>query len=414
MELMENKRQQQRPIKTELMLFFIIVALTGFGAGMSDNTISNFFKDAYNVTAVQRGFLEFPREFPGILLFLIVAITSAFGDVRLAIVAQSLTALGALILGLFTPPFALMVVFLFINSMGMHLYMPLQDSIGMSIIGQENLGRRMGQYNGIRTACMMLASVLIFFGFRTGFFSFQTQLKLPFIIATAAFIGVALLYFTLYTKYRVYGEARKKHIQIIIKKEYRFYYILAVLYGVQKQIMFVFGPWVLIEILSKQADTLALLGIMSSFLGVFLLPAIGRWLDRFGPKKLLLIEGSLFVLVYTTYGLLSGGFTRGTIAKAGIPVLFTCGLFVFDRLTMQLGMVRTAYLRSIATDPADITPTLSTGMSMDHVVSIICAYLGGITWSSFGPQYVFFIAATLSLLNVAVALRIKPAVKAAP
>ena len=49
-----------------------------------------------------------------------------------------------------------------------------------------------------------------------------------------------------------------------VKKEYTFYYILAVLHGVQKQIMIVFGPWVLIDILGRQADTMALLGIISS------------------------------------------------------------------------------------------------------------------------------------------------------
>ncbi|MDR0468376.1 MAG: MFS transporter, partial [Peptococcaceae bacterium] len=128
---------------------------------------------------------------------------------------------------------------------------------------------------------------------------------------------------------------------------------------------------------------------------------------RFGTKAILIVEGCIFVLVYSTYGILSSGFTNGSIALTGFPMLFTCGLFIFDRLTMQLNMVRTAYLRSIATDPADITPTLSTGISMDHVVSIICAYLGGLAWNSFGPQYVFYIAASLSLLNIFAALLIK-------
>ena len=403
------KGRRHAPIKIELMIFFAIVALTGLGMGLSDSVMSNYFKDAYNVTAVQRGFLEFPREFPGILCFLAVAVTSALGDVRLAIIAQALCAGGIIILGLFTPTFAVMCVFLFINSLGMHLYIPLQDSIGMSIIGKEDLGTRMGQYNAVRTAFSMGASVLVFIGFRAGFFSLKTQVKLPFLLGAAAILGVMLLYILLHTKYRVSGEARKKRVEIILKKEYKFYYILAVLHGVQKQIMIVFGPWVLIEILSRQADTLALLGIISSFLGIFFLQAVGRWIDRFGPKKLFLAEGCTFVLVYTAYGLLSSGFATGALGKSGLPVFCAFALFIFDRLTMQLSMVRAAYLRSIAVDPADITPTLSTGMSMDHVVSITCAYLGGLAWNNFGPQYVFFIAASLSFLNVAVALRMKPA-----
>ena len=406
--------EPQNPLKKELLIFFIIVALTGFGMGMSDSVMANFFKDAYHVDAATRGFLEFPRELPGILCFLIVAFTSSFGDVRLAIVAQLLTAAGALVLGLFTPSFAMMVLFLFINSMGMHIYIPLQDSIGMFIIGREDLGKRMGQYNGIRTAFAMMASVIIFFGFRSGVFNLKTPVKMPFIIATGSFLVITALYVLLYSKYRVFGEGRKQKVEIIFKKEYKFYYMLAVLHGVQKQIMFVFAPWVLIEILSREADTIALLTIISSFLGIFFLPAVGRWIDRFGTKKILLVEGCLFVVVYITYGLMSGGFTNGAIALTGIPVFFVCALFICDRLTMQLGMVRTAYLKSIAVNPADITPTLSTGLSMDHVVSILCAYLGGLAWNAYGPQYVFFVAAALSLLNVVVALLIKPTLTPAP
>ncbi|MCL2167465.1 MAG: MFS transporter, partial [Clostridiales bacterium] len=60
------------------------------------------------------------------------------------------------------------------------------------------------------------------------------------------------------------------------------------------------------------------------------------------------------------------------------------------------------------------TPTLSFGLSMDHVVAITCAYLGGVAWNLYGPQYVFYIAAVLSILNVIVAILIKPAPKAAP
>jgi len=64
------------------------------------------------------------------------------------------------------------------------------------------------------------------------------------------------------------------------------------------------------------------------------------------------------------------------------------------------------YLRSIALDKSEISPTLSTGMSIDHAISIICAFLGGLVWETWGPQYVFFLAAVLSLGNVVVAARL--------
>ena len=400
---------QSRPgkIKIELKIFFAIVALTGLAMGLSDSVISNFFKDAYNVTAAQRGFLEFPRELPGVLCFLFVAMAAGIGDVRLAIISQTLAMVGAVVLGLFTPAFGVMAIFIFIHSMGQHLYMPLQDGIGLSIIGKQDVGKRMGQYAGIRTAFAMIASLIILVGFRTGFFSFQTQIKLPFLLGTVGFIGIIALYILLLTKYKVQGEPRENKFKIILRKKYTIYYILTVMVGVHRQIMVVYGPWVLIEILSRGADTMALLGMIGAFVGIFMLPAIGRIADRFGPKIILLSEGILFIFVYIAFGFLSNAFISGSLLMTGIPVIIVCGLYIFERLTMQMGIARTMHLKAIAEDPADITPTLSMGLGMDHVVSIVCAYLGGLLWYNYGPEYVFYIAAVFSIVNVVAALKIK-------
>ena len=402
-----------RGISRELSLFFVIVAITGLSMGMSDSVISNYFKDAYDVTAAQRGFLELPREGPGVICLFIIAATSAIGDVRMAIVAKSLSVVGALVLGLFTPSFAVMSLFIFINSLGNHIYIPLQESIGMSIIGRENLGRRMGQYGGIRTAFMMLANIIIFIGFKAGVFSFKTRIKIPFLLGSAGFAVVVALYILLLTRYKTSGEVRKSKFQIILRKEYSLYYVIAVMTGVHRQIMMVFAPWVLIEILGQGADTLSLLGIIASFLGAFLLPMVGRWIDRYGTKVILLSEGLVFMCVYLVYGFISGKMTLGVMAKVGLPFFIITGLYILDRLSMQMSIVRAAYLRSIALDPADITPTLSAGLSMDHVVSIVCALYGGIYWTKFGPQVVFYTAAALSLVNITASLLIKPQPKAA-
>ena len=387
-------------------IYFLIIALAALGLGLSNNVISNYFKDAYNVTAYQRGLIEFPREMPGVIVILILASLSMFSDIRIAMVAQLLSIIGIGVLGFVTPTFAVMLVFIFINSAGMHMFMPLQDSIGMSLIGDESIGRKMGQYKGVSTGFTMVAGVLVFIGFRTGFFSFTSDIKWIFIIAACI---LALVLVLLLTLERVIGQPIKssKRVNFVFRKEYRYYYILVVMWGVQKQIMLVYGPWVLIDLLSKKADTLAVLSIVGAFIGIFFIPAVGRWLDRFGIKKLLYADALSFIVVYLAYGMLSAGFAGGRLATAGLPVLAAYALFVFDQMSTQMGMIRTIYLRSIAVSPLDITPTLSLGLSLDHIVSIICAYLGGIVWSRFGPQYIFFLAASLSLVNLYVAGRVK-------
>ena len=72
-----------------------------------------------------------------------------------------------------------------------------------------------------------------------------------------------------------------------------------------------------------------------------------------------------------------------------------------------MGIIRTIYLKSIAKDSADVTPTLSLGMMMDHMVSILVGITGGIAWVTFGSHYIFYAVAALSLVNLAVAILVK-------
>ncbi|MEA4869033.1 hypothetical protein SDC9_84400 [bioreactor metagenome] len=392
--------------KKDLFLFFAVVVAVNLAAGFSDGLLSNYFKEVYHTNGFQRGLIEFPRELPGVIVFFLVSSISFLGDITIAFLAQGIAAVGLMVLGLMTPSFAVMLVFLFTNSLGVHLYMPLRDSIGMSLSEPDKLGKRMGQFGGVSFAVLTVAGLIVFFLFRFGVFSFQSKTKWPFVIA-AVFYFVAML--LLVKLKRDVGQMRTKRekLKLIFRKEYKYYYLLAVVFGVQKQVMLVFGPWVLIETLGQRVDTIVLLGIIASTLGMFFMPQLGKWIDRFGVKKLLFADAFSFIFVYLCYGLLTQGFNSGALAKVGLPVLVTAALFVVDRLSSQMGIIRTIYLKSIALSDSDVTPTLSLAMMMDHVVSIIVGVTGGIAWVTFGSHYIFYTVAALSLVNLAVAILVK-------
>lgn len=395
---MENRKNSRK-------IYFIILALSALAAGMSNGVLSNYFKDAYDVTAYQRGLIEFPRETPGMIAILIIASLSFLSDIRIMVIAQILGFIGIATLGLFTLEFNIMLIFIFINSVGMHMSMPLRDSIGLSLMDSKKIGKKMGQYKGVTTAFTMVASLIVFIGFRTGIFSFTTKFKLIFIISGVLSLVVLILYLYLgkSMKQKVKSDKRFK---FVYRKDYKYYYVLTIMFGVQKQIMMVYGPWVLIDLLNKKADTLAILGIIGSFVGMFFIPALGKWIDKFGIKKLLYVDALSFIFVYIVYGILSSGFATGKLSLMGLPVFVAYGLFIVDKMSNQMGMIRTLYLRSILVELDDLTPTLSLGLSLDHFVSIICAYLGGVIWIAWGPQYIFFLAAALSFVNLFVARKV--------
>ena len=252
----------------------------------------------------------------------------------------------------------------------------------------------------------MVSGLAVFFLFRFGVFSLTSDIKWTFVVAAVFYLIAMFLFLKLR---RNVGQVRTKHekLKLVFHKEYKYYYLLAVAYGVQKQVMLVFGPWVLIETLGQQVDSIVLLGIIASTLGMFFMPQLGKWIDRFGVKKLLYADALSFIFVYLSYGLLTQHFNNGTLVKVGLPVLITSALFVVDRLSSQMGIIRVIYLKSIALQPSDVTPTLSLAMMMDHVVSIIVGVTGGIAWVTFGSHFIFYMVATLSLINLVVAILVK-------
>ena len=393
--------------KKALRLFSLAVICVAITAGFSSNIYTNYFKDAYNVTSIQRGFLEIPRESPGVMCMFVVAALSSLGDVTIAILAQLLMLAGLIVMGLMSPSYGAMMVFLFVASLGQHTFMPLNDSIAISLSEEGNVGKTLGRLKGYTTAVYLLAALAVFFGFKTGIFSFKTKTIVPFVISfiSAAFAALFLICMKKYMP-PVRQRRENKH-KLVLRKEYTPYYLVTLAYGCQKRMKLVFGPWVIADLLSQGADTLALLSIATHFAGMIMAPAIGRMLDRYGARRTLVAEGVYILMSFSAMGYLAGGFADGSFA-AGSPVMYAAfAVFVICNLFEQFTTAHAYLMRSIALDKSDITATLSVGLSVDHVIAIVSSAIFGIIWSYFGAQYVFYICAASAVAQIIAARAIK-------
>ena len=396
-----NAEQANRDSKRAILVYMVVVALLGLAMGISDNIYSNYFRDAFNVNAFQRGLIEVPRESPGVLGVLLLSGLAFLGNIKLGIIAQILTIVGLLAMGVLSPSFEVMLVFLFINSMGMHMFIPLYDGIGMSLAKKSEAGKILGKFNSVRVAFSMIAGLLVFWGFSVGFFSFTTPIIRPFIIAVVLLVIITVLLIYLL---RLVEDVKGKS-KLIFRKSYIKFYIMAFLFGGRKQIMFVFGPWVLIELLDFGADYMALLMVAGAIIGIFLLPLIGKLIDKFGTGRVLMAEAIGFLLIYLGYGVVSFGVANELFA--GFLILAVAvGVNIFDRAVANMGMVRSVYVRQIAEHDEDVTPTLAVGMSLDHIVGISSALLGGFIWHNWGPWYVFIFSSVLAVGNLIVSYSI--------
>ncbi len=386
-----------------ITIYLVAVSFIALACGFSDHILANYFKDAYNATAAQRGFIEIPREFPGVITVLVMALVARLGDIRIAALAQAVAMVGILTLAFWTPSFYTMTAVLFVFSMGIHLYLPLQDSLAVSIFSREkegNLGKHIGNSKAIYTAFALVAYLVVFIGFRYEVFSFTSNIIWIYVLSGICFAIAAVLLMYLHKEISSTIVSPPK---IIIRKEYTLYYLLAILHGVQKQTFIVFAPWVIIEILGEGADTISMLLIISSILGIFFMSFLGKCLDKFGIRKMLYADAWSFIIVYLLFAFIVYNLYVGNYATSGIAAIATFAIYVLDRMSSQMGFIRVVYLNNIAKDKSEVMPTVSFGMSLDHVVAITCSYISGIVWESFGPHIIFIFAASLSLVNLAVA-----------
>jgi len=278
----------------------------------------------------------------------------------------------------------------------------------MSLAEPDKIGQRVGQYASIKIGVGFLVGIMVFIGFRTGLFTFKSEIKLIFLIGAFAFFIASIIAIILMKTIKSdTSSITKNRVRLVFRKEYRYYYLLTILHGVQKQIAYVFGSWVIVDLLLKGADIMSLLIIASSFIGIFFMRKLGKWIDKFGIKKMMYLDALSFIVVYIIYGFVVWGVSSKILPQGSWPVMIIYALFVLDRLSMQMGIIKSVYLRSIAINSDEVTATLSTGTSLDHIVSILAAQVSGLIWITLGPQWVFFMAAFFSLGNLFVAWRIQ-------
>jgi len=62
-------------------------------------------------------------------------------------------------------------------------------------------------------------------------------------------------------------------------------------------------------------------------------------------------------------------------------------------------MANNVYVQLISSGREEITATLSTGISVNHIFSVIVALFGGWIWKTSGIETLFAISAALALIN---------------
>lgn len=385
---MKNVRIFGREIPGDLFIFMVISVLLGLVSAVESTSLANRLYDDLGFTIMQRTLAETPRELPGLLTVVIIGMLNSLGDVRIAAVANIVGGVGLLLFGMAPNQFSIVLICLVIYSTGQHLYIPLSNTIAMTFAKGKQFGQRLGQVQGLGSFAIIISTAVLYLLYK---FTDITYTAVFAFAGTAMALAGVLFLFMDRGKPKVVSKKR-----FVFRREFKMYYLLQTVNGARKQITITFVPWLIIDIYGRPVTTITALFFVVCIINLFFKPWYGNLIDRKGEGFALQLEAVVMFIACI-------GFAFAKISLPAAAAMIVVGIcYIGDKLMESAVMARATYVRKLARDPSEVARTLSTGQSMDHVVSMCIPVIAGWVWYSHGANgyiYVFLGALAVSVIN---------------
>lgn len=377
--------------------FFAGVLFFGVAIGCFTGVFNNYLVDIHHYTGAERGLLEFFREMPGLLLVFLLALMHRFTEWRILRIATLVSLIGAAGL-LFSGSSSFLVICMVVLwSTGEHLMMPVRNSIALHIAKPNKQGASLGMFSSIGYLGQVLGGLLValvFFSIR-GLFPDAARI-IPYDAVWIILIGLTLIcFFCSFPK--GIGDEIVKRPRLYFNRKYSKFYVLELFYGARKQIFLTFAPFVLVSIYKLTPPQMAVLIGVCAAVNIFSGTLIGKLIDRLGYRNIMIYDTVVLFFVCIIYGFANKWFSPN------IALWVVVVNYVLDAIISTAAMASSIYVREISDSKEELSSTLSTGISVNHLISVLAALLGGVLWDTLGVEVLFIFAAVMGLANTAFA-----------
>ena len=374
----------------------LTVLITALSYGLYKGVIDNYLAEVVKLGEMDRGVTEFFRELPGILLVFILA---AFYMLS----AESMYKIGAVIMlvgmgmhAVLPPTKVLVTLAICLYSLGEHIQLGMKSSIVLSYAKDGSGGTALGAQSSVNQVGSLLGYFIIVAAFSV--FTVTTKTYTAFFYIATALAAVSMIF-----SFRLTGKSETDSTKrrFYFHKKYTKYYMLEMFYGARKQVFITFGPYVLILFYGADAATISLLFAISAIACFFASPIVGRIIDKLGYKVVMVADTIILVGVCLCYGFAHHVFPEK------VAFIICCVNYVLDAVISLASMASNVYVQDLSDSKEEVKATISTGVSINHVITIFIALFGGWIWEVLGIETLFICSAVLGLLNSAYAATIK-------
>ena len=375
--------------------FFLSLLLSAIGFGLYKGVIDNYMAEVVKIQEFDRGVTEFFRELPGLMLIFILALFYKSTAERVYKIGMFIMVVGMTMQTFISPVKWMVILAIFIYSMGEHMQLGMKNTLSLEYSREGKGGQALGYQNSIYQIGNLLGYMAVIVAFAL---VQSSNLFVPTFVVAAVFMLVAML-----VSLRLTGESKtdKTKSRFYFRKKFTKYSMLEVFYGARKQVFFTFGPYVLILFYGADAGTVSLLFAVSAIACFVLAPMVGKIIDSVGYKSVMIADTLILVVVCFFYGYAHHLFSMQ------IAFIVCCVNYVLDSVISLASMASNVYVQDISDSRDEMRATISTGISVNHLITIFIALLGGWIWKVLGVETLFLISALLGLCNSAYAATIK-------
>lgn len=372
---------------TRYKAFFLSLLLSAIGFGLYKGVLDNYMAEVVRINEMERGITEFFRELPGLLLVLLLAVFYRFSAEKMYKMGLVIMVIGMSLQAFVSPVKFLVIMAIFIYSLGEHIQLGMKNTLSLEYSKQGFGGQALGYQNSIYQIGNLAGYMVVIAAFAV---VANSSLFKPVFIAAAAFMLFAML-----VAFRLTGksETDKSKSRFYFRRKFHKYYMLEVFYGARKQVFFTFGPYVLILFYGADAGVISLLFAISAIACFILAPLVGKLIDRIGYKPVMIADTLILVIVCFFYGFAHHIFPMHT------AFIVCCVNYVLDSVISLASMASNVYVQDISDSQDEMRATISTGISVNHLITVFIALLGGWVWKVLGIETLFIVSAVLGLCN---------------
>lgn len=388
-------REAFRP-ESSYRAFFLSIMTFALAYGLYKGVIDNYLAEVAGMSEFDKGVSEFFRELPGFALILVLAVFYMFSAERIYQIGAVIMLAGMSMQAVIPSEKALVIMAIFIYSLGEHIQLGMRNTITLEYAREGKSGVALGRQNAVYQIGTLSGYIIVILLFLV--LGNRTSLFRPVFWMSSSVILIGLL-----SSLRIRGDSKPdpSKRRFYFHRKYTKYYMLELFYGARKQVFFTFGPYVLVLFYGASAMTISTLFAITSVCSYFASPIVGKIIDRFGYKIVMISDTLILVIVCFFYGF------AHHIFPMRIAFIICCANYVLDAVISLASMASNVYVQDLADNADEVRATISTGVSVNHFITILVALFGGWIWKTLGIETLFIMSAVLGLCNSTYAATIR-------